>query len=450
MATIDEIVDVSITIDSRFPARLGFGTPLVLGYTAAWADSYRVYSSLADAIDDGIPSYSGIGRKLAALFAQNPSPAEVVVGRLPSAPAFTNTLTMTSAVEGQHVQCKVISPTTGEVTQIDYTIPSSATTTTVATAVELLIDAVAGVDSSAAAAVVTVTPTTAGQKVHIYDLVNCTLAETTADANYDDALTALLADNNDWYFITIDSSSPANIAAVAAWTLANQNAYPKLFFWDTSDSSVLAGTVSAGTIGEAAEDIRDASNDRSIGIYHPNSHEAAAAAWVGVGAPQDPGAITWALKSLAGVTAKSLTATQRTNLENLNINHYQPVRSIPVTRPGIVGEGEWIDIVHGVDALKADLQESIFALLANNLRVPFTGAGLDLVENTIKGSLGRFEGNRDQPGLLVIGQSRVVMPALSSLNPADIAARHLKNVRFSAKLAGAIHRVSVRGVLSYV
>ncbi len=443
---INEVVQVSITANSKTPSRRGFGTPLVLTYHTRFAEAYRVYTDLAGMAADGFTSYDEAYRKASALFAQNPTVEQVVVGRLPSAPAFTTLVTVTSAVEGQHVMFKVVEPATGVVQQIDYTIPASATTTTVATAIELLVEAFTGVDSSSAGAAITITPTVAGRKVHVYDLVNATVAETTADAGFDDELTALQALNDDWYFILIGSSSPANVAAVSAWALANP---PKLFFWDSSDSSLPAGVTTSGTIGETAAALKAASNNRSIGIYHPISTEAAAAAWVGVGAPPDPGSITWALKTLLGVTAKSLTATQRVNLEAVNVNHYQPVRSIPVTRKGVVASGEWIDVIHGIDALTADMQESVFALLANSLKVPFTGAGLDVIQSATETSLKRFEGSDDQPGLLIPRQSKVIMPALSSISTADKAARQLKNVRFTALLAGAIHFVSIVGTVSY-
>lgn len=438
-ADLSSIVSVTITADSKTPSRQGFGVPLILSYHAVFADQYRTYSSLAEMASDGFATYDHAYREAAAVFAQNPTVQEVVVGRLPSAPAFVTQLTMTSAVEGQHVKFKIIEPATGTVQQIDYTIGAAETTTTVATAVELLTEAITGVDSTSASAVVSLTPTVAGRKVFVYDLQNCKVDETTADAGYDTELTSLQLVNDDWYFILIDTESQANINDVAAWALTNK----KIAFFSTQSSFELDGTGSLGST------IKALSNDRAVLLYAPNAHEYAAAAWVGKGAPQTPGSITWAFQELAGITPKTLTTTEKNNLETDNINHYQTVAGLSITRQGKTLQGEWIDVRHGIDALEQRIKEDVFGLLASG-RVPFTASGLDLVANVILGAMRAFEGTLEQPGLLVVGSSTVIMPAVSSISASDKANRRLTGVRFSATLAGAVHYVSLTGVVSNV
>jgi hypothetical protein len=457
---INEIVSVSITANSKTPSRLGFGTPLILTYHTRFAENWRAYTDLNGMATDGFLVTDEAYRKASKLFAQNPATSQIVVGRLAAAPSFTHVLTMLTAVEGAVISLDVlaaeaatitdpvvtggtISPTgavtAGTVISLRYVVQASATTTTVATAVEQLVEAVAGVASTSSGAAITATPVTAGNRLHFKNLVNASLKETTTAAGYDTALTSLQNENDDWYFVLIGSSSEANIAAVASWVLSHP---PKLFFADSSDSDLLAGT------NTTAIALKAAANDRTVLLYHPDSSQSAAAGWVGVGAPQDPGAITWAMRTIKDVTAQSITATQRVNLDASNVNYYNPIRGINVTRPGKVSSGEWIDIRHGIDALTADMQESVFALLANSLKVPFTGAGFDIIESTVAASLARFEGSKDQPGLLIPKQSLVIMPTLASVSPADKQARQLKNVRFTAKLAGAIHFVSIVGTLS--
>jgi hypothetical protein len=151
------------------------------------------------------------------------------------------------------------------------------------------------------------------------------------------------------------------------------------------------------------------------------------------------------MKSLTSVTPKALSATQKAALEADSVNHYQTVKGYNITRKGVVTSGEFIDIIHGIDALEADIQESVFGLLANSAKVPFTAGGLDLVANAILGALKRFEGEQ---ALLVPNTSVVLMPELSAVSTADKAARRLTGVRFSATLGGAIHYVSITGTLS--
>jgi hypothetical protein len=394
-----------------------------LTYHTRFTDRYRIYTDIAGMAADGFVTTDRAYQAARAAFSQNPAPASIVVGRLPAAPAFTHTLAITSSTEGNHVKVSVMSPTSG------------AVMSSVAAAVEALIEAVAGVDSVAFSSTITVTPTTAGKPVVMYDLENCTLEETTADAGYDDELTALQLENDDWYFVTTDSASETNVDLVSAWTETQK----KLYFVTTNSSAVLDGTSTMGS------DLLALGRDRTVIIWAKNPSECAAMAWVGVGAPAEPGSITWAMKSLSGVTPKALTATQKAALEADSVNHYQTVKGYNITRKGVVTSGEFIDIIHGIDALEADIQESVFGLLANSAKVPFTAGGLDLVANAILGALKRFEGEQ---ALLVPNTSVVLMPELSAVSTADKAARRLTGVRFSATLGGAIHYVSITGTLS--
>lgn len=438
---INSIVEVSITADSTTVSRLGFGTPLILTYHTVFAERYRIYASLAEMTSDGFATYDHAYRMAKAAFDQDPTVTQVVVGRLPSAPSFVTRLTMTSATTGAHVKFKVLVPTTGAVVQIDYTIPGASTTTTVATAVELLTEAITGVDSTSTGANVDLVPTVAGRRIFVYDLENCNVTETTAAAGYDTELTALeLEPDLDWYFITTDSSSAANISAIAAWVLSRK----KMYFVASQSSGLLDNT------DTVASDLLALSNDRTVIIYSKNAHEFAGVAWATVIGAQTPGSITAAFKTLKGITVSALNTTQKANLENDNVNHYMNVRRKNITRPGKVTSGEWIDIRHGIDALESRIQEDVFALLADSAKVPFTQKGLDMIGAAIKAACQAFTGTPEAEGLLVPGTIKVIMPALSSISASDKQNRRLTGVRFSAQLAGAVHFVSITGTLSNV
>lgn len=435
MSELSSIVSVSITPDSRSVSRQGFGIPLVLAYHTRFTERYRKYTSAAEMLADNFETYDDAYRLAAAFFDQDPSVEEVVVGRLPAAPSYTSTLTVTASyTAGQKVQCKVIQPTTGTVSQIDYTITGSeGSIDAVATAVEALIEAVTGVNSTVSTNVIPVTPAVAGRRVHIYDLVGCTIEETTPDAGYDTELAALILENNDWFFVVTDSNSPANVADVAAWCLSND----KMYGISTNSAAELT---SGGTLATNL-----AANDNCFVLFGRNSHEYTAARWIGALAPLDPGSATWAMKSLAGATAHALTSTQKGFLEDHNANHYQTVAGLAITRQGVTTSGEYIDNIHGLFALKADIAESVYGVLASLPKTPFTQKGLDAIENAILGALRRFEGTEDNPGLLVPGSSRVIMPSLASQNRGT---RRLTGVRFSADLSEAVHKVTVVGTVS--
>lgn len=460
MATeLDQIVNVSITADSRTPSRQGFGTPLVLAYHNVFPELYRIYSRPSEMTTDGFASTSHAYRMAQSVWAQNPTVPSIVVGRNTTLPAFVTQLTVTSAVAGQHVRLKVIAPAAGTladpvvtggvisplgalaagaVVTIDYTIQAAATTTTVATALELLIENIPGVDSTSALAVISATPTTAGSRVFAYDFENVTVEETTAAAGYDTTLSALEAVNDTWYFVLTDSSSSANVLAVGAWVLTRK----KIYFAGTQSQGELDGT---GTLGAT---LKALSNDRVALMYTKNGHEFPSAGWVGGQAPKTPGSITWAFKNILGSTPAALTSTQRSNLETDSTNHFQTVAGLNITRPGVVTSGEWIDIRHGIDALEARIKEDVFALLANADKVPFTDSGFALIESAIDAACQAFVGTDQQPGLLVKDSIVIIMPSLSAISTADKQARRLTGVRFSALLAGAIHFVQINGTLT--
>lgn len=443
MAEIDTIVRVDVVADSSSITRTGFGTSMLLSYHSVFPDKWKQYSGLSEMADDGFETYHQTYRMAKAAFDQDPTCTDILVGRLPAAPSFSTQLTITSAVEGEHVKLKVLLPTTGAVASIDYTILAAATTTTVATAVEALIEALDGVASAPAAAVIDVTPVTAGNRIFIYDLTNCTITETTADAGYDTELTSLEleADLPDFYFVAIDSSSTANVSDVAAWVKSRK----KMYFTASQSSGLLDGT------DTVASDIQALSNDRTVMIYSKNAHEFADVAWATVIGVQDPGSITAALKELESVTTSGLNSTQKTNLETDNVNHYMSVRNKKVTRPGVTLEGEWIDIRHGIDALESRIQEDVFNLLHGRGKVPFTPAGLLLIQNAIDAACQSFVGTDQEPGLLVKGSIRVVMPAASSISSADKNTRRLAGAnkpKFYASLEGAIHYVEIAGTVT--
>lgn len=437
MSDIGDFVQVNITQATASVTRQGFGVPLWLGYHTVFPERSRRYKNLSAMTSDGFAIYSPAYRAAARAFSQKPRPPEVVIGRLPSAHTHTQTLTITSAVADQYIRCKVISPATGAVTQIERLIPGSSSTTAEATAVEALIEAVAGVDSSASAAVITITPTTPGNLVYIYDLENCELKDTTADAGYDTELAALSLVDNGWYFITIDVCSQANVNDVAAWALANE----KLFFSHTSANDELSGS---GTLGST---LKAASNNAVVLGWAPNVHECGDMGWISKIAPKAPGSITAAFKNVAGLTSKLLTPTQVTNLETDNINHYQPYMSGSrhIWAPGKCAGGEWIDIVHGTAALRAALAEEVFLLFTDSDRVPYTDEGGDLIRATVEAVLRRFA----KSGLLVLESISVTAPLVSEQSSTDKTNRHFPNVEFSALYQNAIHFAGINGNLSF-
>jgi len=222
---------------------------------------------------------------------------------------------------------------------------------------------------------------------------------------------------------------------------------------DIVDDSVSEDDPDTGTI---ARQVQAASYARSWVLF---SRQASGdlddtfpdCAWFGARFTTDPGKETWMFATLAGITADDLTATERLNALAKNANVYsQFTTDIAKTEEGTVGVGEFIDVIRFVDFLHSDITVDVFSALINPpppmVKVPFTDAGIAVVDNALRGTLQRSttEGG-DVRGL---ASFTTTVLSIADVSTADKAARLLRNVNFTGVLSGAIHLVSINGFVS--
>ncbi len=164
---------------------------------------------------------------------------------------------------------------------------------------------------------------------------------------------------------------------------------------------------------------------------------------------------TWALKQLAAVTPSKLNTTAIKKMEAANFSYVITVASKNITQGGKTGGGEWIDVIRFRDWLQNDMQVRVVNLLVVNPKVPYTDPGISLVENQMLASL--KEGQKwggiapteyDEDGNANPGYTTSV-PLASNLTSTQKASRTLENCRFTARIAGAIHMVNIKGCLTY-
>ncbi len=164
---------------------------------------------------------------------------------------------------------------------------------------------------------------------------------------------------------------------------------------------------------------------------------------------------TWAMKQLAAVTPSRLNSTFIKKLEESNISYVITVASKNITQGGKTGGGEWIDIIRFRDWLQNDMQVRVVNLLVVNPKIPYTDEGIGLVENQMLASLkagqqygGIAPDEYSEEGAAIPGYTTSV-PLASELTSTQKASRVLTDCRFSARLAGAIHMVEIKGCLTY-
>jgi hypothetical protein len=272
------------------------------------------------------------------------------------------------------------------------------------------------------------------------------ISKEAGDADYAAALSAAVLESNDWYAFGINSRVTADILNAAAWAEANK----KLF--GTSDDD--ANTVDLSFAGDAdvslAKQLHTLGYDRTFGIYHDESDGVAAdderpeIAAMGRMLPTTPGSATWMFKTLAGVSVMSLTTTQSGNARDKNFNTYESVGGVSILREGKVASGEYIDVIIGVDWLEARIIEAVYSRLVNLAKIPFTDAGIAIVENEIRAVLNQGVQN----GFLAANPAPIVrVPLASEVSTNDKANRILPDIYFEGTLAGAVHGVTIQGVV---
>lgn len=436
--SLDDLVQVNISSASATPTEPGFGTILIAAQKVPVGfPRTRLFSSLTEMVDAGFSVSDPAYLCAQKIKAQNPSVEGWKVGKRANKLAQTIKLTCLSATEGDIYKITING------TAITYTVLAAATTTTVATAIELLVEAVTGIASTSSAADITVTHATgAGELFDVKDWSdNFRLQDMTSDPGGSTGLAADLAAikayDNDWYGLALDSNSEAEINIAAPFVETEK----KLFVPNTSDT--LCGD--AGTATDIMSDIKTAAYARTGVLWSKKQLLSySGAAWMAKQFTQDPGSDTWKFKTLASVNADVVSGAERSAILAKNGNFYSAVSGVNITEDGKSGAGEWLDVTRFVDWLRARIQFLTYSAFVNNAKIPFTDKGIELVGAIVKSALVQGE----KAGGLAEGSSTVTIPKASSISSADKALRKLTGMKFSGTLAGAVHELKIDGSIS--
>ena len=252
------------------------------------------------------------------------------------------------------------------------------------------------------------------------------------------SLNAVIADDDDWYFLMAETRTQTDIEALAAIIETKV----KMYFCCSDDAEVKAGTAL-----NVALTLEALAYDRTVYRWSGDQANYPEASWVGGQAPKDPGSVTWKYQTCVGTLPDILTAAEFTNITDANGNTYETVGGVnTITSEAVVSSGEYIDIIRGTDWLQVRMQEGIYAKLINADKIPFINAGIGMIEGEVMYWLS--EGEDPDRGLLVPGSSAVVVPDLADVPAAEKALRFLDGITFSATYAGAIHKVGIIGKIS--
>lgn len=264
-----------------------------------------------------------------------------------------------------------------------------------------------------------------------------------------DDMAAICAADNDWYGICYPDRTPAKILEMAEWA----EAHTKIFGTSVAEVDALNADLDTDT----GSRLKAKNYYRTFIFYHAEAAtEFPEAAIMSRCFTIYPGGETWANKKLSGITYDGLTETEYVVLTKKNYNTFERFAdSISITQNGKMAAGEWIDVIRFRDWLCETIKTEEFTMLINRDKLPYTDAGIALVESTLNKvlQLGQQRGGiapteYDEDGNKNVGY-KISVPKASSISANVKATRELHDVTFVARLAGAIHAVNINGSLTY-
>ena len=184
----------------------------------------------------------------------------------------------------------------------------------------------------------------------------------------------------------------------------------------------------------------------TIGVKHDLS-EAMDAALIGAVATLTVGSITWKFKQLVGITPEILTSAEVLGLNTVNIMAYEVVNGQGQTSEGKTMSGEYIDTIHGVIWVRANMQGKLEEFLQDNGKVPYDKSGITRLSGIVIQVLEQAYQQRiiQQNEATGKGDYSVSASPRSTQSQVDLSNRHYGGLGFTYHAAGAIDTLTVNG-----
>ena len=448
MGDISRICQVDISLNTTGISTEGFSTLLCVGAHAHTLPRVSTYTSASDMIADGFSDTDPLYLMVADAFSQTPKPSMVKVGRR-QVSALDITVAKVTSAGVYTVKVNSLNANSETVTKTYTYTNSGGTAAAIATALQNLIsnDTKAVVTATVTNEVITVTgKTDAAFAIEITN--NMTQTVKTVDETIAETMTEITSYDNGWYGWALADRTQENIIAAANWT----ETVRKLF----GTSIAEAGAYNPDSITDTGYLLYNGNYYRTHWWYHKDANtDFPETAVMARCFALEPGGETWANKKLAAVTADGLNDGQYQAITNKNGNTFERFRNVSITQNGKVAAGEYIDVIRFRDWLQEEITVNVFNALINRDKIPYTDEGIAVVEAQIRKALqlgvrrgGIAPDEYDENGNTNLGYT-VEVPLAASISANQKASRVLNDVKFTARLAGAIHVVKITGSLTY-
>jgi hypothetical protein len=451
MSALDQIVNIVITQQTAAVQQPSFSIPLIVGPNAPSTLTY--FTSAASMLQGGYVTSDIEYVYASVMMEQALTPTLFGVGQRTVAVAQVDTIAVSTLIGTGHTYVFTIN---GHL--LSY-LSSSDTQQSILTALNTQLAAITPtppgvgvVTGTGSGALLTITGASPGLGISYTavdtDLTHVNVTPVNGIANDLNNIVNATGGSN-WYGMCLASNQAYDILQAASFIEATGN---RIFVASSNDSNIPTSLTT-----DLASQLKALSYTRTACIYSPGSYNLGIdAGWLGGQLPQTPGASTWDLKTIVGVSPDTFTAGQVTNMIGVpgvgtgkNVNIYQTVGGVNITQSGIMAGGQYIDITIFIDWLRVTMQTNIFALLVNNPKIPYTDKGLTVVENAVRQTLVQGSDNGGTGG---VDYSSIVVNAVpvASIPSNDRAMRYVPagSVAWSCRLTGAMQNIVVNGVVS--
>lgn len=275
--------------------------------------------------------------------------------------------------------------------------------------------------------------------LQVTDVTALSNKQTHADPGITADLDALLTQDNTWYCLLTLYNSKAYVLAASSWV----EAQTKIYVADDCNTDSITVVVGSGT--DAGATLHSLAPRRTALSYYSNPASMLSASAAGRTLCIEPGGETWMFKTLSGMLPDKLSTTHRNNLRARAQGWYQTVAGRNITQEGHTSNGDFLDVIRGLDWLVNDMTTALFETLADNDKVGLDDDGITLLENDIVASLDRAV---DRKILRAKPRPQVFVPKAADVDDNDRALRTIPDITFSAQLDGAVQKLIVNGVVS--
>lgn len=435
MTTLNNIVDVTITRETRTIQRASFSIPCFIAEHTIFAERAKEYTSLADIVTAGFATTSAVYKAATLYFGQTVAPSKIIVGRrlVPSVtitPTVANTAVYSFKANG---------------TLITFTSDADATAAEIVTGLKAALTTAAipttGSNGIVASGSTTLVLTPSGDASSIANYTANLVAVNAASVEdwVSATIPAVRAVKDQWYMLSIDTHVDATVLAVAAYIEGIKATSPKFYVFSSAASDI---KTSATT--DIFSLVKALSYTHTAYIYSGMATSFAECGLVGRFAPEQAGSNIWEQKTIVGLTVDTLTPDEISYIHGKNGATYENVGSVDVVIGGKCADGGWIDESIFVDWLKSRIQESVWSLLVNTRKIGYTSAGAAAIEGSMRSVMAegiQVGGLADDPAPVV------TVPNVLNLSSAQRATRTLPDVTFTARLAGAIRATTISGTV---